>query len=164
MNALKKLMSHGPMLKARCKLCQQQGAKRGIEHPPLNIPVIGEPGKETQDLLKAALQHLGKHHAEELGQGIQLQNEFQVFRILSAFEYEDPSIVPRLEMIRAAVFAIVRRNSISDASLQHVVATWGLDPDDADKVFAGMKAVRDACCELGEHAPKVPEESRILQV
>ncbi len=159
MNALKKLMHTGPLLKARCKLCQ---GRRGIEHPPLNIPTVGEPGKETQDLMKAALQHLAKYHAEELGKGIALQQEFQAFRILSVFEYEDPGIVPRLELIRAAVFDIVRKNSMSDDNLKYIISGIGLDADDACKVLEVFKAVRDACCELGKFAPKVPEESRIL--
>ncbi len=161
MNAIKKLMSRGPLLKARCKLCQ---GRRGIEHPPLNIPIVGDPGKETQGLMKAALQHLAMYHAEELGKGIALQQEFQAFRILSVFEYEDPSIVPRLELIRAAVFDIVRKNSLSDANLQTIVVNLGLDQEEADRVWDAMKTVRDCLCEFGGYAPKVPEESRILQV
>jgi hypothetical protein len=73
-------------------------------------------------------------------------------------------MLPRLENIRAAIFAIVRKNSFSDDALQSIIANLGLDPDDARKVHEVMKSVRDACCEFNQFAPRVPEESKILVV
>ena len=144
---------------ATCKLCRKEA-----EAPPLEIPIVGNPGKKAEDFMRVLLKHLTKHHPEDLARGAALSNELAPFLILSAFEHEDPSIVPRLENIRAAIFAQVRKNSFTDASLQGIVAAFGLDPDDADKVLEGMKAVRDACCEFGQFAPDLPQESRIIPV
>jgi hypothetical protein len=141
-----------------CKLCHRQVA----EAPNLEIPIIGNPGKKAEDLMRVLLKHLTKHHQEDFKRGAQLSAELPPFLILSAFEHEDPSIIPRLENIRAAIFAQVRKNSFTDSSLQGVVAAFGLDPDDAAKVLDGMKAVRDACCEFGEYAPKIVQESKIV--
>jgi len=135
-----------------CKLCRRDVA----ESPALEIPIIGEPGKQVQKLMSVLLKHLQKHHKKELADGTALLSEFAPFLILSAFNYEDPTMTPRLENIRAAIFAIVRKNSMTDASLEHIVAGFGLDPDDAKKVNEAMRAVRDACCEFGQFAPQLP--------
>jgi len=143
-----------------CKLCRRDVA----ESPALEIPIIGRPGKKAEDLMRVLVKHLGKHHAKEFNEGAALVQEMAPFLILSAFNFEDPTMPPRLENIRAAIFAIVRKNSMTDASLQHIVAGFGLDPQDADRVNEAMKAVRDACCEFGQFAPKVPEGSKIVTV
>src|ERR1035437_10058700 len=113
-----------------CKLCRRNVA----ESPALDIPIIGQPGKKAEDLMRVLIKHLGKHHAKEFGEGAALVQEMGPFLILSPFKFEDPSMLPRLENIRAAIFAIVRKNSMTDASLEHVVAGFGLDPADAAKV------------------------------
>ena len=141
-----------------CNLCHKAVA----ESPALEIPIIGDPGKRTQELLNVLMKHLTKHHAEPLQKGAALAAEFTPFLILSAFSFEDPSIVPRLENIRAAIFAHVRKNSFTDASLEHIVAGFGLDPDDAVKVNEAMRAVRDACCEFGQFAPQIPAPSPLV--
>jgi hypothetical protein len=51
------------------------------------------------------------------------------------------------------VFQKVRKNTMEDNMIEHVVATFGLDPDDAVKMNQAMKSLRDACCELGTFAP-----------
>ena len=135
-----------------CNLCRRPVA----ESPALEIPIIGHPGKKVEELMRVLLKHLTKHHPAEFQQGSALLAEFTPFLILSAFSYEDPSINPRIENIRAAIFATVRKNSITDASIEHIVAGFGLDPDDATKVNEAMRSVRDACCEFGPFAPKVP--------
>jgi hypothetical protein len=73
-------------------------------------------------------------------------------------------MMPRLENIRASIFAVVRKNSMSDSSIEHIVAGFGLDPEDAKKVNQAMKALRDACCEFGQFAPKAPDGSKIVSV
>jgi hypothetical protein len=135
-----------------CNLCRRPVA----ESPALEIPIIGQPGKKVQELMRVLLKHLTKHHAEEFQKGSALLAEFTPFLILSAFTYEDPTITPRIENIRAAIFATVRKNSITDASIEHIVAGFGLDPEDAARVNDAMRAIRDACCEFGQFAPKVP--------
>ena len=132
-----------------CKLCR----RRVAESVALNIPVVGEPGKRAAELTKILMKHLEKHHAQEFQQGAAMLAEFPAFLILAAFCYEHPSMGPRLEQIRASIFAVVRKNSIMDSSLEHIVAGFGLDPDDAVKVNQAMKSLRDACCELGTFAP-----------
>lgn len=143
-----------------CKLCRRDVA----ESPALEIPIIGQPGKKAEDLMRVLIKHLGKYHAKEFNEGAALVQEMGPFLILSAFKFEDPSMLPRLESIRAAIFAIVRKNSMTDASLEHVVAGFGLDPEDAARVNEAMRAVRDACCEFGQFAPKAPAEPKIIPV
>jgi hypothetical protein len=143
-----------------CKLCR----RRVAESPALDIPIVGQPGKKVQELLTVLVKHLMKHHAEQFAEGVSIQAEFTPFLILAAFEHEDPSIAPRLENIRAAIFERVRKNSFRDADLEHIVAGFGLDPTDQDRVNEAMKAVRDACCEFGQFAPKIPQESKIIPV
>lgn len=143
-----------------CKLCRREVA----ESPALEIPLIGQPGKKTEDLMRVLVKHLGKHHAKEFNEGAALLQEMGPFLILSAFHFEDPTMPPRLENIRAAIFSIVRKNGMTDASIENIVAGFGLDPDDAIKVNGAMKALRDACCEFGQFAPKVPQESKIVLV
>jgi hypothetical protein len=135
-----------------CKLCR----KRVAEAPALDVPIIGQPGKRAEDLMGVLLKHLTRHHPTELQTGASLFAEFQPFLILSAFEYEDPTITPRLELIRAAIFAQVQKNSMTDAALQQIVDRLGLSADDCLKVYGAMQTVRDACCEFGQFAPKVP--------
>ncbi len=143
--------------KTFCKLCpQSEGAYQKIaEAPSLDIPIVGDPGKRAKDFLGTLGKHLTKHHAQQFAEGLAMFQEFQAYLIFSAFEFEDPTITPKLEMIRAAIFAMVRKNSLSDDSLRHLVAGWGLDPDDAKKVLDGFKAIRDVLCEVGVHAPKI---------
>lgn len=143
-----------------CKLCRRNVA----ESPALEIPIIGDPGKNVQQLLKVLMKHLEKHHPEDFRHGAALLAEFPAFLILCAFDYEDPTMPPRLENIRAAIFGVVRKNTVPDSSIEHIVAGFGLDPEDARKVNQAMKAVRDACCEFGQFAPKVPQESKIVTV
>ncbi len=149
-----------PKFTTACKLCRKNVA----ESPALNIPVIGDPGKQVQELLKVLLKHLTLHHTRELAEGAALFNEFQAFRILSAFEFEDPSMSPRLERIRAVIFSMVRKNGFSDGALEHMVAGFGLDPDDAKEVNEAMRIIRDCCCEIGRFAPAIPEESKLIKV
>lgn len=141
-----------------CKLCR----RRVAESVALNIPVVGEPGKRATELTKILMKHLEKHHATEFAQGASMLAEFPAFLILAAFDYEDPTMPPRLEQIRAAIFQVVRKNTMTDASLEHIVAGYGLDPDDAAKVNEAMRAVRDACCELGQFAPEMPPTPKPL--
>jgi hypothetical protein len=147
-----------------CKLCRRDVA----ESPSLDIPVIGDPGKRAGELMTVLLKHLMKYHARELKAGSDFANaiakELPAFMIMHAFIHEDPSVGPRLESTRAPLFAMMRKNSMTDASLEHIVAGFGLDPDDAVKVNEAMKAVRDACCEFGEFAPKTQEPPRIIPV
>jgi hypothetical protein len=133
-----------------CRLCRTAVAKA----PALEIPTVGAPGKRFNDLITVLTKHLVKHHAQEFKEGAALLDEILYFLVLTAFEHEDPSVDPKIEAIRAHVFQKVRKNSFADAMLDHIVAGFGLDPDDADKVNQAMRAVRDACCEFGQYAPQ----------
>lgn len=141
-----------------CRLCHKDVA-RAVS---LEIPLVGNPGKRAEKLLAILLKHLTSHHLREFQQGQALFQEFQAFCVLTAFDFADPSIMPRLELTRAAIFERVRKNTMADSAIDHVIAGFGLDPEDALKVNQAMKALRDACCEFGEYAPKVPEQATNL--
>jgi hypothetical protein len=132
-----------------CRLCRKEVAKA----PALDIPVVGQPNKRMTDLMQVLTKHLGKHHAQEFVQGAALLDETLAFLVLTAYDHEDPSVPARIEAIRAQLFQRVRKNTMEDNMIEHVVATFGLDPDDAVKVNQAMKSLRDACCELGTFAP-----------
>ena len=133
-----------------CRLCRKEIAKA----PALDLPIVGQPNKRMTDLMQVLTKHLGKHHAADFKQGAALLDETLTFLVLSAYDHEDPSIPPRFEAIRAQLFAKVRKNTMEDAMIEHVVASLGLDPDDAKLVNDAMKSLRDACCELGTFAPQ----------
>lgn len=141
-----------------CKLCRQKVA----EAPALDIPIVGDPGKRGKKLMQVLTTHLGTHHPQEFAQGAALLDETLSFLVLAAFQHEDPSVDPRIEAIRAQLFARVRKNTLADSMLEHIVAGFGLDPEDAQKVNEAMRSIRDACCEFGEFAPRVPQESKII--
>ena len=132
-----------------CRLCRKEVAKA----PALDLPVVGQPGKRMNDLMQVLTKHLGKHHAHEFKEGAALLDDTLAFLVLTAYDHEDPSVDPRIEAIRARVFQKVRKNTMEDNMIEHVIATFGLDPDDAVKVNQAMKSLRDACCELGAFAP-----------
>lgn len=131
-----------------CKFC----SKRVVEAPSLDIPIIGEPGKQAKELMTVLAKHMNKYHAAEFKAGAALLDDVFSFLVFNAFDHQDPSIPARLERIRAAIFAQVRKNTIADPMLEHLVAGLGLDPDDADQVVSALRTVRDACCELGSFA------------
>jgi len=80
-------------------------------------------------------------------------DEVLSFLVFAAFHHEDPSVPPRIERIRAEIFAQVRKNTFTDAMLEHLTAGFGLDPQEAADVNQALRAVRNACCEFAEHAP-----------
>ncbi len=143
-----------------CKFCR----KPVIEAPPLDIPVMGDAGKPARELLTALTKHMMKAHKEEFAAGAALVDDVLAFLVLNAFEHQDPSIPARLERIRAGIFAQVRKNSFADSMLDHVVAGFGLEPDQASHVTEALRAVRDACCEFGPYAPNASpaEQSRLV--
>jgi hypothetical protein len=143
-----------------CRLC----GKRSKEAPALDLPIVGDPGKRINDLMTTLTKHVGKHHQQEFQEGAALLDETLSFLVLTAFDHEDPSIGPRIEAIRARIFAKVRKNTMQDAMIEHVVASLGLDPDDACKVNEAMKGLRDACCEFGQFAPAHTPPSVITPV
>ncbi len=97
--------------------------------------------------------HLAKYHPEQFAQGTAFLDEVLSFLVFSAFHCQDPSVSPRLERIRAAIFAQVRKNTLEDSMLRHITAGFGLDPQQERDVNQALQAVRDACCEFGPHAP-----------
>jgi hypothetical protein len=132
-----------------CRLCRKEVAKA----PALDIPVVGQPGKRLNELIAVLIKHLLKHHGQDLERGARIVDEVRAFLVLTAYDHEDPVAPKMIEDIRAQLFQRVRKNTMEDAMIEHVVAGFGLDPDDADKVNQAMKSLRDACCELGTFAP-----------
>ena len=141
-----------------CRLC----LKRIAETDPLEIPIIGEPGAKAEALVAGLVRHLLSKHRQEFQEGSALAKEIPAFFILAAFDSQDPSLNERLELIRSGLFAAVRKNTFPDSSLESLTASLGLDPEDAAKVLEGFKAVRDACCEFGQFAPKTPPAVKSL--
>lgn len=132
-----------------CKFCQAPIAKA----PSLDIPIVGDPGERTRKLQSVLGKHIMDKHPEQFTQGLAFMDEILSFLVFNAFEYEDPTIAPRLERIRAEIFAQVRKNTFEDSMLQHLVVGFGLDPQEEKDVTAALRAVRDACCEVGQYAP-----------
>lgn len=143
-----------------CRLCR----KRVAEAPALELPIVGNPGKRLNDFKTVLTKHLAKHHLEDFQAGAALLDETLEFLVLTAYDHQDPSVDPRVEAIRARIFQKVRKNTMADSMIEHIVASIGLDPGDAMKVNGAMKALRDACCEFGQFAPKSAEDSRIIPV
>lgn len=140
-----------------CRLCNLK-----ISKPPLELPIIGRATKPAEELFKVLIKHLALKHPEEFAQGAVLAAEVPAFFTLAAFHSEDPSLTARIENVRAGIFALVRKNSMQDAMVEHIVASLGLDPQDAAKVNEAMKALRDACCEFGQFAPNTPNLPKSL--
>ncbi len=132
-----------------CKFC----AKAVAQAPALDIPIVGDPGKRTKDLMQVMGKHLALKHPEQFQQGTAFMDEILSFLIFQAFHCEDPSAGPRVERIRAAIFSQVRKNTVTDSTIEHLTAGFGLDPQQERDVNQALRAVRDACCEFGEHAP-----------
>jgi hypothetical protein len=164
LNAPSLLTNSAVMHTTTCKLCKKAIARM----PALDIPVIGDPGRKAAELMKVLYKHLSNHHPEQLQEGAQLaarlQQEIPAFLILAAFQHEDPSMVSRMEGIRSIIFQLSRKNTMTDASLQHIIAGFGLDPDDESKVNEAFRALRDVLCEIGPFAPKIPQDSLIIPV
>jgi hypothetical protein len=135
---------------------------------------MGQPGQRAEKLLALLVKHLTAAHFPEFQKGMALLQEFQAFCVLNAFAFQDPSIMPRLELTRASVFASVRKNVVTDESIGKLVTGLALelpaeDPkkigaDSIEACIEAMKTLRDACCELGRYAPTVPEQSRVQPV
>jgi hypothetical protein len=129
-----------------CRLCRKEIAKA----PALDLPIVGHPGKRLVELVAILTKHMQKHHVMEYQQAAA---PIITFLALTACDHEDPSVPKIIEAIRAQIFRQVRKNTMEDNMIEHVIATFGLDPDDAVKVNQAMKSLRDACCELGTFAP-----------
>ncbi len=153
-------MSPAPLYRTTCKICH----RIVTESPPLNVPPVGTISRQAVQLRDILARHLQKHHPGEFEYGAGLSAEFQALILFLAFDCQDPSVVARLEMIRAAVFAWVRKPPISDPVLEQSALNLNLNPADTPKVAAALKAVRDACTELGEFAPQIPKEAEKLIV
>jgi len=145
-----------------CKLCRRAVA----ESPALDIPIIGQPDKRTLKVIGLLGKHLSIHHSDEFTSGKALADlvgqELIPFLILSTFHHQDPSVMPRLEVLRAPLFAVVRKNVMPDEDLKTIIAALGLSGDDDEKVLAAMRTVRDACCEFGQFASKISTPSPLV--
>jgi hypothetical protein len=123
----------------KCKLCGE---------------VIGNGLLAAVPILDRMASHLSTQHADEFAKGQSLYTAFPGFLVCCAFEIHDPKVLQNQETVRAALFALTRKNGVSDDSLLTLVASLGLGPEDAKKVYEAMKALRNACCEFGEWAPQ----------
>ena len=139
-----------------CRLCQKAIARS----EPIETSTGERNAGREKALVSKMLGHLMARHNPEFQRGVEqaalmeeLAKEYKPFLILGAFDCDDPNVSQRLEGIRAAIFASVRKNVVSDAIIEHNLTTLGLNPEDAVKVNQAMKSLRDACCELGTFAP-----------
>ena len=143
----------------KCRLC----SKNVAESPALELPIIGHPGEKIEKLMQVLGKHLAKHHSEEFQRGIVIYQDFLRWLVLDPFEYEDASIAPRLENIRAALFQQLRKNSFTDEALATLAASIvGVDQSKVDQVLSALKLVRDACCEMGSYAPAIQQSPLVV--
>jgi hypothetical protein len=144
--------------KTECLLCHKVQT-----NPPMDIPLIGQPGKHVEEFLRRLLMHIGTSHPTEMKQGAALLAQYQTFLMLSQFQSEDPSVTQVLEGIRADVFQRARKNVPTEADLDLLASKVEFStPADAKKARDAMQAIRDLCCELGAAAPQLPEQSNIV--
>jgi hypothetical protein len=141
-----------------CRIC----FARVAESPALELPIFGYPGKKIETLVKVLLKHLEKHHPSEFQQGNVIYQEFLQWIVLDAFAHADPSIGPRLENFRAALFQQVRKNTFTDEPLAAMAASLALNSSDESKVLGALKLVRDACCETGTYAPAIQNTPLVI--
>jgi hypothetical protein len=69
------------------------------------------------------------------------------------FQCEDPKLAQLQERVRASIFKVSRRMTITDAEIQDRVARLGLDPDEEEGLHTLLKDMRDLLTEQGNYAP-----------
>ena len=131
-----------------------------MEPPAFNLPIVGRPDDETSRKVKKMTEVLQRHmqrkHPEQFALGMMHVIAFSDWLTMSAFEFEDETLTPRQEATRAAIFALVRQNTFTDANLLHVISTLGLDPDEEKRVFDFAAALRNSMLEIGPQQPEQP--------
>jgi len=146
-----------PSYKTECMICHSVQ-----KNPPLDIPIVGEPGQLVREFMSRLLMHIGKKHLTELAQGKALLDQYQAFLILSQFQSEDPSVQALLEGMRADIFRRTIRYRPTEADLDQLAAGCGFSTAaDMKKARDAMQAIRDLCCEMGAAAPEQPEKQLV---
>jgi hypothetical protein len=137
-----------PMYSVHCKFC----GKQIIDHPGLDL-MVNDSSSLAQDILAKEIRHMQKHHDPEYKQGAAFMDGVMSFVVMSAFEHQDPSVNPRLELIRAGLFERVKRTRLNDDDLRTIVNELGIDDYYHDRVLKALTAIRDALSETGKYAP-----------
>lgn len=135
---------------AKCNHCAYK-----IEFRPLNIPIIGRASDKAAEVMEKMGKHLYAKHAEVFAQGVELVGDFQSFLIASQFTLTDMSMTARLEVVRAGMQILTRKNVITDMAIDEAVAALDCQGKlNASTVRSLMKEFRDALSEQGRHAPQ----------
>lgn len=135
-------------LKTECLICH------GVQQ---NQPINLRSERTVSDFLERLLKHIGMKHSAELMRGKEMLAQYQTYLILSTFASDDPSVQAVLEGIRADVFQRCRKHTPTDDDLEIIASRCEFSTDkDRAAGLAAMKALRDLCCEVGPHAPKLP--------
>ena len=132
-----------------CRICGQKFANY-----PLDVPIIGEPvSAQAQRFVTHLAQHLSQKH-KEAAHGIMVASQ-QLFGLLTMLNYEtqDCALLELAELIRYDIHRSTRKISISDEHIVKGVATMGLAPEDAEKVAAHIRDLRDLLTDSGAYSP-----------
>jgi hypothetical protein len=148
-----------PLYAVTCKFC----LKKIIDHPALDL-LVNDSSDLAREIMAKEIRHMQKHHPDEYNQGSAFLDGVMSFVVMSAFEHQDPSVNPRLELIRAGLFERVKRTRLNDDDLRTIVGELGIDDYYNARVLKALTAVRDALSETGKYAPGQPAEPSPLIV
>ena len=134
--------------------CRVQGCGKQFLSSPMDIPIIGQPNDRVVKFVTALLDHVQKKHPKAMMQISGAIQEYMGFLIVTMFQCEDPKLAQLQEQVRASIFKVSRRLTITDAEIQDRVARLGLDPDEEEGLQTLLRDMRDLLTEQGSYAPQ----------
>jgi hypothetical protein len=152
-----------PEVLTRCAYCK-------MTWPPIT-PTIGQAMDQTYfGLVMVMCQHLQQKHPQEFAQEFQKQVQVQLrlshIFYLQHFNSNDPEVARYRDVSRHAIFAMLQKNRISDATIESKVAQLASQFDNsitAPEVINLLKEVRDALEEKGMYPEfNAPDPRRVI--
>jgi hypothetical protein len=128
--------------------CGQQFLKS-----PLDIPIIGQPGKQVVEFVTSLAGHISKHHPDQMKMASALVQEFMGLLVIAGFEIQDPTLQSMRERVRATAHRLTRKAYITNADIDDKIAELGFDLDDSRNLKILLTDMRDMLCEEGSYAP-----------
>ena len=133
--------------------CRVQGCGKQFLSSPMDIPIIGQPNDRVVKFVTALMEHVQKKHPQHMQQISGAIQEYMGFLIVTMFQCEDPKLAQLQERVRASIFKVSRRLTITNEEIQDRVARLGLDPDEEEGLQTLLRDMRDLLTEQGNYAP-----------